>query len=281
MTNEKITLDLDITTDKLVTAKDYYERDRINRKFVEFMKRGISHLVEKQLTETLGSALIEAINSTAIDLTPDGAKALQPVCLKDSSQDHRINRTIKINDCGYIRPSIVWYCGRTALNYANEKGVTLTELIKNNNYIKKDQTNANAITISINNPAFEKPMDITVCWFVDLTNDGAVDVNNPVCYINTETSDQFGSQLIKHLAENAGYVYCQYKDFPNRDPYRTQNTIYLDLPNKKNDRQRKAGLTLMPALSYEAICQKNGGTYGQQPPTKVGGLQDIAIYKPD
>lgn len=249
MTDKEITLNLDIATDKLVTVKDYYERDRINRKFVEFMKRGITRLVKKQLIETLGSALIEAINSTTIDLTPDGAKPLQPVCLKDSSQDHRINRTIRINDCGYIRPSIVWYCGRTALNYANEKGVTLTELIKNNNYIKKDQTNA--IIISVNNSVFDKPINIIVHWFVDLTNNGAVDVNNPVCYINTEISDKFSSQLIKHLVENAGYVYCQYKDFPNRDPYRTQNTIYLDLPNKKNNQQRKAGLTLMPTLSYQ------------------------------
>ena len=232
MTDKEITLNLDIATDKLVTVKDYYERDRINRKFAEFMERGITRLVKKQLTETLGSALIEAINSTAIDLAFDKAKSLQPVCFKDSS-DHRINRTLRISDFGYIRPSIVWYCGRTALNYANEKGVTLTELIKNNNYIKKDQTNA--ITISINNPAFEKPMNIEVCWFVDLTNDEEVDVNNPVCYINTETSDQFGSQLIKHLAENAGYVYRRYRDFPNRDPYRDQNTIYLSLPKKKNN----------------------------------------------
>lgn len=255
MTDEKITLNLNIATDNLVTVKDYYERDRTNRKFAEFMERGITRLVKKQLTETLGSALIETINSTAIDLTPDGAKSLQPVCFKDSSQDHRINRTIRISDFGYIRPSIVWYCGRTALNYANEKGVTLTELIKNNNYIKKDQTNANAITISINNPAFEKPMDIEICWFVDLDNDEAVNVNNPVCYINTETSDQFGSQLIKHLAENAGYIYRRYRDFPNRDPYRDQNTIYLDLPKKKNKQQKKAVLTLTPALSYQVKKQ--------------------------
>lgn len=234
MTDEKITLNLDIVTSKLVTVKDYYERDRINQKFAEFMEHEIIHLVKKQLTETLGSALIETINNTAIDLAFDKAKSLQPVCLKDSSQDHRIKRTIIINSLGQIRPSIVWHCGHTALNYANEKGVTLTELIKNNNYIKKDQTNANAITISINNPAFEKPMDIEVCWFVDLDNDEAVNVNNPVCYINTETSDQFGSQLIKHLAENAGYIYRRYRDFPNRDPYRDQNTIYLDLPKKKN-----------------------------------------------
>lgn len=233
MTNEEITLNLDIVTDKLVTVKDYYERDRINQKFTEFMEHEITHLAKKQLTETLGSALIETINNTAIDLAFDGAKSLQSVCFKDSSQDHRINRTIRISDFGYIRPSIVWHCGNTALNYANEKGITLTELIKNNNYIKKDQTND--ITISVNNPAFEKPMDITVCWFVDLDNDEAVNVNNPVCYINTETNDQFGSQLIKHLAENAGYVYRRYRDFPNRDPYRDQNTIYLSLPKKKNN----------------------------------------------
>ena len=232
MTNEEIKLNLDIATDKLVTVKDYYERDCINQKFAEFMEHEITHLVEKQLTETLGSALIEAINSTAIDLAFDKAKSLEPVCLKGSSRDHRIKRTIIINSLGQIRPSIVWHCGNTVLNYANEQGVTLTELIKNNNYIKKDQTNA--ITISVNNPAFEKPMDITVCWFVDLDNDETVNVNNPVCYINTETSDQFGSQLIKHLAENAGYIYCQYKDFPNRDPYKDQNTIYLSLPNQKN-----------------------------------------------
>ena len=235
MTDKEITLDLNIATDKLVTVKDYYERDRINRKFAEFMEHEIIHLAKKQLTETLGSALIEAINSTLVDLMPDKAKSLQPVCLKDSSQDHRINRTIRISDFGYIRPSIVWHCGNTALNYANEQGVTLTELIKNNNYIKKDQTNANAITISINNPAFEKSMDITVCWFVKLDNDEAVNVNNPVCYINTETSDQFGSQLIKHLAENAGYIYRRYRDFSNRDPYKDQNTIYLSLPKQKNN----------------------------------------------
>ena len=146
MTDKEITLNLDIATDKLVTVKDYYERDRINRKFVEFMKRGITRLVKKQLTETLGSALIEAINNTTIDLTPDGAQPLEQICIKDSDQSHRINRTIRINNIGYIVPSIVWHCGNTALNYANEKGVTLTELIKNNNYIKKDQTNANAIT---------------------------------------------------------------------------------------------------------------------------------------
>ena len=233
MTNEEITLNLDIDTDKLVTVKDYYERDRINQKFAEFMEHEITHLVKKQLTETLGSALIETINSTLVDLMPDKAKSLQPVCLKDSSQDHRINRTIRISDFGYIRPSIVWHCGNTALNYANEKGVTLTELIKNNNYIKKDQTNA--ITIRVNNQALEKPMDITVRWFVDLDNDKAIDTNNPICYINTEISDQFGSQLIKHLVENAGYVYRRYMDFANRDPYKDQNTIYLSLPTKKNN----------------------------------------------
>ena len=232
MTNEEITLNLDIATDKLVTVKDYYERDCINQKFAEFMEHEITHLVEKQLTETLGSALIEAINSTAIDLAFDKAKSLEPVCLKGSSRDHRIKRTIIINSLGCIRPSIIWHCGNTALNYANEKGLTLTELIKNNNYIKKDQTNA--ITISVNNPAFEKPMNITVCWFVDLDNDEAVNVNNPVCYINTEISDKFSSQLIKHLAENAGYVYRRYMDFANRDPYKDQNTIYLSLPNQKN-----------------------------------------------
>lgn len=233
MTDEEITLNLDIVTDKLVTVKDYYERDHINQKFAEFMERRITHLVKKQLTETLGPASIKAINSTAIDLAPDGAKSLQPVCLKDSSRDHRIKRTIIINSLGQIRPSIVWYCGRTALNYTNEKGVTLTELIKNNNYIKKDQTNA--ITISVNNPAFEKPMDITVCWFVDLDNNETINTNKPICYINTEISDQFGSQLIKHLVENAGYVYRRYFDFPSRDPYKDQNTIYLSFPTKKNN----------------------------------------------
>lgn len=238
MTDKEITLNLDIATDKLVTVKDYYERDRINRKFAEFMKQEITHLAKKQLTETLGSALIETINSTAVDLAFDKAKSLQPVCLKDSNRDHRIKRTIIINSLGQIRPSIVWHCGNTVLKYANEKDLTLTELIKNNNYIKKDQTNA--ITISVNNPAFEKPMDIEVCWFVDLTNDEAVDVNNPVCYINTEISDQFGSQLIKHLVENAGYIYRRYRDFPNRDPYRDQNAIYLLLPIKKNNQQEKA-----------------------------------------
>ena len=233
MTDKEITLNLDIATDTLVTVKDYYERDRINQKFAEFMEHEITHLVKKQLTETLGLALIETINNTAIDLAFDKAKSLQPVCLKDSSRDHRIKRTIIINSLGQIRPSIVWHCGNTALKYANEKGVTLTELIKNNNYIKKDQTST--ITISVNNPAFEKPMNIKVRWFVDLDNDEAVNVNNPVCYINTEISDQFGSQLIKHLAENAGYVYRRYLDFPNRDPYRDQNTIYLSLPKKKNN----------------------------------------------
>lgn len=233
MTDKEITLDLDIATDKLVTVKDYYERDRINQKFAEFIKHEITHLVKKQLTETLGSALIEAINSTAIDLAFDKAKSLQPVCLKDSSRDHRIKRTIIINSLGQIRPSIVWHCGNTVLKYANEKGLTLTELIKNNNYIKKDQTNA--ITISVNNPALEKPMNIKVCWFVDLDNNEAIDTNNPICYINTEISYKFSNQLIKHLVENAGYGYCRYMDFPNRDPYKDQNTIYLSLPKKENN----------------------------------------------
>ena len=191
MTDKKITLKLDIVTSKLVTVKDYYERDRINQKFAEFMEHEISHLAKKQLTETLGSALIKAINNTVVNLAFDKAKSLQPVCLKDSSQDHRINRTIIINSLGQIRPSIVWHCGNTVLKYANEKGLTLTELIKNNNYIKKDQTNA--ITINVNNPVFEKPMNINVCWFVDLDNDEAVNVNNPVCYINTEISYKFSN----------------------------------------------------------------------------------------
>ena len=222
-----------IVTDKLVTVKHYYERDHINQKFAEFMERGIIHLVEKQLTETLGSALIETINSTVVDLVPNKAKSLQPVCLKDSSRDHRIKRTIIINNIGQIRPSIVWHCGNTALNYANEQGATLTELIKNNNYIKKDQTNV--ITISVNNPAFEKPMNIKVCWFIDIDNNETINTNKPICYINTEISDQFGSQLIKHLVENAGYVYRRYFDFPSRDPYKDQNTIYLSFPTKKNN----------------------------------------------
>ena len=247
MTDKEITLNLDIVTSKLVTVKDYYERDRINQKFAEFMEHEITHLAQKQLTETLGSALIETINSTVIDLAFDKAKSLEPVCLKDSSRDHRIKRTIIINSLGCIRPSIVWHCGNTVLKYANEKGVTLTELIKNNNYIKKDQTNA--ITISVNNSVFEKPMNIKVCWFIDIDDNEAVNVNNPVCYINTETSDQFGSQLIKHLVENAGYVYRRYMDFPNRDPYRDQNTIYLSLPKQKNNQQEKAGL--IHTLSYQ------------------------------
>ena len=251
MTNEEITLNLDIAIDKLVTVKNYYERDRINQKFAEFMEHEITHLAKKQLTETLGSALIETINNTAIDLAFDKAKSLQPVCLKDSSQDHRIKRTMIINSLGQIRPSIVWHCGNTALNYANEKDLTLTELIKNNNYIKKDQTNA--ITISVNNPAFEKPMNIKVCWFIDIDNDEAIDTNNLICYINTEISDEFGSQLIKHLVENAGYVYRRGMDFPNRDPYKDQNIIYLSLPNQKNNQQEKAGL--MPATSYRVKKQ--------------------------
>lgn len=233
MSDKEITLNLDIATDKLVTVKDYYERDCINRKFAEFMRHEITNLVKKQLTETLSSALIKAINNTVIDLAFDKAKSLQPVCLKDSSQDHRIKRTMIINSLGCIRPSIVWHCGNTVLKYANEKGVTLTELIENNNYIKKDQTNA--ITISINNPVFEKPMDIEVCWFVDLDNDEAIDTNNLICYINTEISYKFSSQLIKHLVENAGYVYRRYMDFPNRDPYKDQNIIYLSLPKQKNN----------------------------------------------
>lgn len=231
MSDKEITLNLDIATDKLVTVKDYYERDRINQKFAEFMKREITNLVKKQLTETLGLALIKAINNTVVNLTPDEAQPLEQICINDLDQSHRITRNLGINCLGQIMPSITWHCGNTALNYANEKGITLTELIKNNNYIKKDQTNA--ITISVNNPALEKPMNIKVCWFVDIENDEAIDTNNLICYINTEISYKFSSQLIKHLVENAGYVYRRYMDFPNRDPYKDQNIIYLSLPKKK------------------------------------------------
>ena len=234
MTDKEIMLNLDIVTDKLVTVKDYYERDRINQKFAEFMEHEITHLVEKQLTETLGLALIKAINNTVVNLTPDEAQPLDQICINDLDQSHRITRNLGINCLGQIMPSITWHCGNTALNYANEQGVTLTELIKNNNYIKNDQTNA--ITISVNHSIFEKPMNIKVCWFVDIENDEAIDTNNLICYINTEISYKFSSQLIKHLVENAGYVYRRYMDFPNRDPYKDQNIIYLDLPNKKNDR---------------------------------------------
>ena len=233
MTNKEITLNLDIVTSKLVTVKDYYERDHINRKFAEFMEHEISHLAKKQLTETLGLALIKAINSTVVNLTPEEAQPLGQICINDLDQSHRITHNLGINCLGQIMSSITWHCGNTALNYADEKGLTLTELIKNNNYIKKDQTNA--ITISVNNPALEKPMNIKVCWFVDLDNGKAIDTNNLICYINTEISDQFGSQLIKHLVENAGYVYRRYMDFANRDPYKDQNTIYLSLPTKKNN----------------------------------------------
>ena len=83
MTDKEITLNLDIATDKLVTVKDYYEHDRINQKFAEFMEHEITHLVKKQLTETLGSALIEAINSTVVNLTPDEAQPLEQICIND------------------------------------------------------------------------------------------------------------------------------------------------------------------------------------------------------
>lgn len=117
MTNEEITLNLDIATDKLVTVKDYYERDRINQKFAEFMKHEITHLVKKQLTETLGLALIEAINSTVVNLTPDEAQPLEQICINDLDQSHRITRNLGINCLGQIMTSITWHCGNTAVNH--------------------------------------------------------------------------------------------------------------------------------------------------------------------
>lgn len=210
MKDEENTFNLNIDTDKLVTFKDYQKLDLINRQFAELMKHEIVDFVKKQLTEMLGSALTKAINNTLANIyTAKQTEQMQSAGLKDYDQYNKIDRAIRISKNSCIELAMVWHCGHIAQKYANKQGLTLAKLIKTNNYIQKDKTNT--ITISVNNPTFKKPLDIVICWYIGLSNDGAINIDSPICHINTEISLKFSHQLIKYLVENAGYGYHEFR----------------------------------------------------------------------